>query len=90
MMIGCGQPKTTPAVPKAQASYSYEVRHRNGLSQGKAPEFTVTGKHSVSVKSGRLMVNGRDLGGLNDGDSILVDENAYVTVNGSERKELGK
>src|SRR4051812_26963770 len=90
LSLGCDSRPNPVMTPKPTSSYTYEVRHWNGMSQGKAPEFTVTGKHSVSVKDGRLKINGRDLGELSDGDSILVDEAGRVMINGSERKAASK
>jgi hypothetical protein len=75
-----------PAGPAA-ASYRYEVRGAGGAVQrGESGEFSLTvGSTAVSVRGGRPTVNGKGYGLLKDGDSIRVDEDGQVTVNGAPR-----
>jgi hypothetical protein len=76
------------AARQAQAaSYRYEVLGANGTVQrGEAGEFSVTaGSTAVAVRGGRLTVNGKGYGLLRDGDSVRVDEDGQVTVNGAPR-----
>jgi hypothetical protein len=70
------------------ANYKYEVRGKGGMiSRGQGESLTATwdGNEVLSVKDGRLTVNGKSYGPLKDGDSILVNEEGKVTVNGVSR-----
>jgi hypothetical protein len=75
-----------PAAP-ASARYRYEVLGANGTVQrGEAGEFSLTGGSiAVAVRGGRLTVNGKGYGPLQDGDLIRVAEDGHVTVNGTPR-----
>jgi hypothetical protein len=78
--------KVQPTGPAA-ARYRYEVLGANGTVQrGEAETFSLTmGSTAVAVRGGRLTVNGKGYGLLKDGDSIRVDEDGQVTVNGAPR-----
>jgi hypothetical protein len=44
------------------------------------------GPNTVQIRGGRAVVNGRDGGTLRPGDSVLVDEQGRLFVNGRERE----
>jgi hypothetical protein len=83
---GCGRISSTTEKPVA-ASYKYEIHGgRGGYQRGQAESFSATaGKNSASLRDGRLTVNGKGYGRLNDGDSIVVEENGAVKINGAEQ-----
>jgi hypothetical protein len=59
-------------------SYHYQA--------GESGNILVTeGTNTLTVNGGHLTVNGESYGLLQDGDSIQVDENGQVTVNGTPR-----
>jgi hypothetical protein len=44
------------------------------------------GPNTVQIRGGRVVVNGRDGGPLRPGDSVLVDEQGRLFVNGQARE----
>jgi hypothetical protein len=92
-LVGCNnhQPPLPVAKAPIAASYKYKVKSSSGaVSMGEGASFTAnTEQTTMSVQDGHLIVNRKGYGRLNDGDSIVVDENGRVTVNGSERSPEG-
>jgi hypothetical protein len=81
---GCNRPATPT---QATATYKFEMRRPGGAfqrAQGTTIALTMDNT-SVSIQDGRLSMNGKSYGTLNDGDSVLIDENDQVTVNGAAR-----
>jgi hypothetical protein len=68
---------------------SYEVRGQGDskslVAEG-AREFTA-GKNRLRVEGGRVIVNGKDYGPVKAGDSVLLDADGTLTVNGEKRAE---
>jgi hypothetical protein len=83
--VAAGCNGSSSASLAAIALYKYEMHGKNGtISRGQGESLTATwdGKEVLSVKGGRLTVNGKSYGALKDGDSVLVDEDGKVSVNG--------
>jgi hypothetical protein len=86
---GCDRSSSTApaASTRPAASYRCEIRTVSGVnaySEGESISVT-GGEHTASVQGGRLTVNGKAYGALKDRDSVVIDENGKVTVNGTER-----
>ncbi len=47
-------------------------------------EFTA-GKNKLRVQSGRVTANGKDYSAVKSGDSVLLDVDGTVTINGGKR-----
>jgi hypothetical protein len=92
-LVGCTRPIPVPPTPTtapaaAPGSYSYEIRGADGSTQrGVASEFhAMAGKASLEVRGGRVIANGKDYGPVRDGDSILLDRDGQLSVNGEPRQ----
>jgi hypothetical protein len=94
LAAGCSRSNPTPtaAAPGPESavgpSYSYEVRGEGAVSHGTASEplSVSAGKNALTIKDGRLTVNGKDYGTVKSGDSIVVDRDGQVSINGAKRE----
>jgi hypothetical protein len=88
---GCGDrpAPTTPSQAKP-VSVNYEIRDpAGGFSKGTCYDgvFTAGGdKLKLEIKDGRVRANGKDCGTVKDGDSVLLDKDGKLTVNGQPRE----
>jgi hypothetical protein len=95
---GCSQPlSTAPPIATSSAaptiaahpakSYKIDVLGPGGShTYGESDNVMMTsGKNAVLVQDGRLSVNGKKYGLLNDKDTIVIDEDGKVKVNGVSR-----
>ena len=80
---GCAR----PAVQAPMPGYQYEVRGEDGSSnQGMAEELDVTaGKNRLRIKDGNVTANGKAYGSVERGDSVLLDRDGTLSVNGEQR-----
>jgi hypothetical protein len=66
---------------------SYEARGEGGAVTRGVTErgsFTV-GKNTLELKGGRVFANGKDHGPVKEGDSVLLDADGQLSVNGEKR-----
>jgi hypothetical protein len=95
-LSGCGR----PAAPRPDAGpsratatvggVSYEVRGRGDSSASalaNGPGRLTAGQNTLRVEGGRVLANGKDYGPVKAGDSVLLDEDGTLTVNGERRAE---
>ena len=87
VVAGCnrGGPTATPSEPKA-ANVSYEVRGEASITRGVAESGTFrTGKNTLELRGGRVFANGKDHGPVKGGDTVLLDRDGQLSVNGEKR-----
>jgi hypothetical protein len=69
---------------------SYEVRGRGDSTSSASPSGPgqlTAGKNTLRVEGDRVIANGKDYGPVKAGDSVLLDEDGTLTVNGEKRAE---
>ena len=83
-LLGCQSP--APGPPAAR-NVSWEVRGANGsFSRGSGESASVSAGHNrLEIKNGEVFANARDAGPVKPGDTVLLDEDGRLTVNGSPR-----
>jgi hypothetical protein len=72
----------------APTSYSYEVRGEEGnvaLGTGEVINANA-GKNRLGINGGRVTANGKSYGSLKNGDSVLLDRDGQLSVNGQNRQ----
>ena len=82
---GCNR---APEPPQQSApSFLYEVRGDDGSSNtGMAEELDVTaGKNRLVIRGSLVTANGKSYGSVKNGDSVLLDKDGKLTVNGELR-----
>jgi len=85
--VAAGCSRTTPAAAPASATYHYELRNGDSRQFGTSENVDAqSGDITLSIQAGRLTVNGKDYGQLNDGDCVLADDSGDVVVNGAPRR----
>lgn len=88
VLVGCGEDASESARPVASARVSYEIRGTGGVVAGRvSPEdgsFS-SGESRLEFRGGRVVVNGEDCGRVDDGDTVLLDRDGRVYVNGTPR-----
>jgi hypothetical protein len=80
--------KQSRSVSKGSVSgIKYEVRGTSNTSVQSVNGFTriVSGRNVVSIKSGKISLNGKDRGKVKTGDSVLLDTSGILYVNGKKR-----
>jgi hypothetical protein len=80
---GCTRPTANAPLP----GYQYEVKGEDGSSnKGMAEELDVTaGKNRLQIKDGKVTANGKAFGSVKRGDSVLLDRDGKLSVNGEQR-----
>src|SRR5262245_38492016 len=81
LAAGCARPVRAPA-----ANYSYEIRSEGGFTKGQGSSIgAFADGNRLEIRDGRLTVNAKRYGPLMDGDSILIEKDGTVFVNGQKR-----
>jgi hypothetical protein len=81
-------PSDASGVKDTVNGVSYEVRGRGGNSLAQNVEGyreLIAGSNTLRVKDGHITANGKDAGEVKQGDSVLLDVDGAVTVNGQKR-----
>jgi hypothetical protein len=83
LSTGCARPTADVSPP----GYLYEVRGEDGSSnKGMAEQLDVTaGKNRLQIKDGKVTANGKAYGAIKRGDSVLLDRDGKLSVNGEQR-----
>lgn len=86
VLLGCGG-TPAPAVQVVHAGktngVSYEVRGTGQPKESRTADGDVEvtlGANSLAIKGGRVVVNGKDHGPVEEGDSVVLDEQGKLTV----------
>lgn len=82
--VGIGTARTTGSVD----GVSYEVRGRSGEARSQdGPGYRefIAGPNTLRVTGAHITANGKDAGEVKKGDSVLLDADGLLTVNGQKR-----
>lgn len=65
----------------------YEVRGSGNTNISSVNNSTriVSGRNTVTINKGRIVLNGKDRGAVKTGDSVLLDASGRLYVNGKRR-----
>jgi hypothetical protein len=96
VLAGCNRPSSGPTPTGAGPSWakgtvdgvSCEVRGQGGESSsfvGEGYQEFTAGKNKLRVQGGRVTANGKEYGPVKSGDSVLLDADGTVTINGEKR-----
>ena len=88
---GCRKPTSTLAptnAPSQSPSVSYEVRGEgDAVTKGITENGSfASGKYTLELKAGRVFANGKDYGSVQEGDSVLLERDGQLFVNGEMRQ----
>jgi hypothetical protein len=67
---------------------SCEVRGHGGSSSsvlGEGYREFTAGKNKLRIEGGKVIANGKEFGSVKSGDSILLDDDGTVSINGQKR-----
>jgi hypothetical protein len=85
---GAAKPGAEPSSAKGTINgVSYEVRgsgDSRSVAGGDSSEF-IAGTNKLQVQGGRVSANGKDYGPVKSGDSVLLDADGTLTINGEKR-----
>src|SRR5690242_5578764 len=73
--------------PASSPSVSYEIHGKDGsVSHGVAESGTFkAGENRLELKEGHVLANGKDYGPLKKEDTILLDKEGQLFINGETR-----